>query len=510
MELRKVDIFDTTLRDGEQVPGASLNRDQKLQVAHQLAAMGVDIIEAGFAASSPGDFAAVKTIAEEVKGPVITALARAVESDIEAVAEAVKPAERPRIHMVLGTSDTHLEHKFRKSRDQVMEMGVSAVKFAKNLCDEIEYSTEDASRSDFEYLCRTVEAVIDAGATIVNIPDTVGYAVPEQWGDLIRRLIETVPNIHKAKVSVHCHNDLGMATANSLAAIKAGAEQVECTMNGVGERAGNASLEEIVMAVKMRSEFYNARTDIDTRKIYPTSILVRELMHMPVQPNKAIVGANAFAHSSGIHQDGFLKHRENYEIMRPEDVGIEKSDIVLTARSGRHALRHRLEQLGYVYSDDQVEDFEKIHNRFLTVADRQKEVTDEDLHHLVSESPIDVPQQYLLEDFKATSTLSGEADAVVTVHVSGESIEETGHGNTPIEAAISAIDKITKLPSTIEDLKTASNGKQGMHDVTIRVNYHDQSFNGKSSDTDVVKASIEAYLDSLNQLVARHSGLIKE
>jgi len=510
MAYRKIDVFDTTLRDGEQVPGASLNRDEKVKVAHQLARLGVDIIEAGFAASSPGDFAAVKTIAEEVHGPVITALARAVESDIEAVAEAVKPAERPRIHIVLGTSDTHLEHKFRKSREQVLEMGVDAVKFAKKLCNDIEYSTEDASRSDFEYLCRTIEAVIDAGATIVNIPDTVGYAVPEQWGDLIRRLIEAVPNIHKAKVSVHCHNDLGMATANSLAAIKAGAEQVECTMNGLGERAGNASLEEIVMAVKMRSEFYEARTDIDTQQIYPTSILVRELMHMPVQPNKAIVGANAFAHSSGIHQDGFLKHHENYEIMRPEDVGIEKSDIVLTARSGRHALRHRLERLGYVYTDDQKDIFEKIHLRFLTVADRQKEVVDEDLHRLVCDSPIEIPQQYFLEDYHATSTHRGEASAMVRVHISGESIEEKGHGGSPIEAAFGAIDKITKLPSTIEDVQTSSNGKEGVHEVRIRVHYHEQSFNGIASDTDVVKASIQAYLNSLNQLVAIHSGLIKE
>ncbi len=505
--MRKVDIFDTTLRDGEQVPGASLNRDEKIKVARQLAELGVDVIEAGFAASSPGDFVAVKSIAEQVEGPVITALARAVESDIVAVAEAVKPSKRPRIHIVLGTSDTHLKHKFRKSRQQIMDMGVDAVKFAKDLCEDIEYSTEDASRSDFDYLCQTVEAVIDAGATVVNIPDTVGYAVPEQWGTLITRLIETVPNIKQAKVSVHCHNDLGMATANSLAAIKAGADQVECTMNGVGERAGNASLEEIVMAVKMRGDFYNARTDIETTQIYTTSLLVRDLMHMPVQRNKAIVGSNAFAHSSGIHQDGFLKHRENYEIMHPSDVGIEKSDIVLTARSGRHALRHRLELLGYTYNEDQKEEFEKIHVRFLNVADRQKEVADEDLHGIVSDTPVEVPEQYLLEDFRVTSSHSGQANANVRLNVSGETIEEAGTGENLILAALNAVDKITKLPTYVKDIQTSSNGREGAHHVQVSVGFHDQSFNSHASDTDVVKASIQAYLHSLNQLVARHSGL---
>lgn len=508
MELRKVDIFDTTLRDGEQVPGASLNRDEKLRIAHQLASLGVDVIEAGFAASSPGDFAAIKTIAEQVEGPVITALARAVKADIEAVAEAVKPAQRPRIHMVLGTSDTHLETKFRKSRDEILEMGVSAVKFARNLCDDIEYSTEDASRSDFDYLCRTLEAVIDAGATVVNIPDTVGYAVPEQWGDLIRRIIERVPNIHRARVSVHCHNDLGMATANSLAAVRAGAQQVECTVNGVGERAGNASLEEIVMAIKMRGDFYGARTGVNTPEIYRTSLLVRQLMNMPVQRNKAIVGANAFAHSSGIHQDGFLKNRLNYEIMRPEDVGIAKSDIVLTARSGRHALRHRLEHLGYPYGASQREEFEHIYARFLSVADRKKEITDDDLHHIVADTPMEVPEQYLLEDFQATSGSQQAATADVRVHISGESISESGAGSNPILAAFDAIDRITKLPSKLEDIQTSSNGKAGMHDVTVRVSYHDQIFTGQAGDLDMVKASIQAYLSCLNQLVARHSGLL--
>lgn len=505
--MRKIDIFDTTLRDGEQVPGASLNRDEKIQVAHQLAVLGVDVIEAGFAASSPGDFAAVKAIAERVEGPTITALARAVKSDIIAVAEAVKPAKKARIHIVLGTSDTHLKHKFRKSRQQIMDMGVEAVQLAKKMCDDVEYSTEDASRSDFGYLCQTVEAVIDAGATVVNIPDTVGYAVPGEWGDLISRIIATVPNINRAKVSVHCHNDLGMATANSLAAIKAGADQVECTINGVGERAGNASLEEIVMAVRMRGDFYNAKTEIETTQIYSTSLLVRDLMNMPVQRNKAVVGSNAFAHSSGIHQDGFLKNRENYEIMQPSDVGIEKSDIILTARSGRHALRHRLEKLGYTYDAEQLEDFENIYVKFLNVADRQKEVADDDLRGIVSHLPVEVPEQYFLEDFKVTSSHSGNADANVRLHVSGETIEDVGTGDNLILAALNAVEKITKLPTIVKDIQTSSNGREGAHHVQISVGYHEQSFKSHASDTDVVKASIQAYLHSLNQLVARHGGL---
>ncbi|MBT5873764.1 MAG: 2-isopropylmalate synthase [Candidatus Latescibacteria bacterium] len=510
MAQRKIDVFDTTLRDGEQVPGASLNRDEKLHVAHQLASLGVDIIEAGFAASSPGDFAAVKMIAESVKGPVITALARAVESDIEAVAEAVKPAERPRIHMVLGTSKQHLDHKFRKSEDDILKMGVDAVKFARNLCPEIEYSTEDASRSDFDYLCRTLEAVIDAGASVVNIPDTVGYAVPEQWGELIRRIIETVPNIHKAKVSVHCHNDLGMATANSLAAIKAGAQQVECTMNGIGERAGNASLEEIVMAVKMRGEFYGAYTDIDTRQIYPTSVLVRERMHMPVQANKAIVGANAFSHSSGIHQDGVLKNRENYEIMTPEDVGIEQNEIILTARSGRHALRHRLELVGYTFSDEKREEFDHIYARFLNVADRKKEVLDTDLHDIMKGETVEVPEQYHLVDFQAVAGIQGTPMATVRLNVGGEVVQAAANGDGPVAAAFNAIDEITKLPSEIQNTSTTSVGKHGEQNVTINVGYHDQSYTGQASATDVVEASIRAYLNSLNKFVATHSGVVGE
>ena len=510
MAQRKIDVFDTTLRDGEQVPGASLKRDEKLEIAHQLARMGVDIIEAGFPASSPGDFASVKTIAENVRGPVIAGLARAIISDIEAVWEAVKPAERPRIHIFLGTSKTHLETKYRKSEDDILNMGVEAVKFGRNLCDNIEYSTEDASRSDFDYLCRTLEAVIKAGATVVNIPDTVGYAVTEQWGDLIRRLIETVPNIDKAKVSVHCHNDLGMATANSLTAIKAGASQVECTINGVGERAGNAALEEIVMAIKMRNDHYDVYTDINTKEIYPTSQLVQERMRMPVQRNKAIVGANAFAHSSGIHQDGFLKNRWNYEIMQPEDVGIKHSEIILTARSGRHALRHRLERIGYTFTEEQHTEFDGIYMHFLTVADRKKEVDDDDLHMIMRGDPVEMAEQYQLVEFQALSGSQGTPMATIMLNVSGEVIHAASVGDGPVNAAFNAIDEITKLPSKIEDVRTTSGVNNNQSEVTVKVGYHDQIFEGQATATDVVEASIRAYLGSLNQLVAKHSGLLSD
>lgn len=379
---RRVFIFDTTLRDGEQSPGASLNASEKLEVARQLARLQADVIEAGFPASSPGDFEAVKQIAGEIKGPVITALARAVKSDIDAVWESVRRAERPRIHIVLGTSTVHLAHKFKRSPDEVLQMGVEAVRYAKSLCPDVEYSTEDASRSDRKYLFRVIEAVINAGATVVNIPDTVGYAVPAQWGRLISDIRKNVPNIDQAILSVHCHNDLGMATANSLASIKAGAQQVECSVNGIGERAGNASLEEVVMGLKVRQNYYRAECNVDTTELTRTSHLVSELTGLSIARNKAIVGVNAFAHSSGIHQDGVLKHRQTYEIISPEEVGAADSQIILTARSGRHAVRHRLEMLGYKVS---AEDLEQLHDRFLVVADIKKHVCDDDLRAIMTE-----------------------------------------------------------------------------------------------------------------------------
>ncbi len=378
---RNISIFDTTLRDGEQSPGASMTGIEKLEIAMQLARMGVDVIEAGFPASSPGDFEAVCNIAKKVRGPVITALARAVKNDIDAVWESVKYAERPRIHMVLGSSDVHVTHKFKKTREEIMRVGVDAVKYAKTLCPEVEYSTEDASRSDREYLCSVIQAVIEAGATVVNVPDTVGYAVPAQWGELISYIMGNVPNIDKAVLSVHCHNDLGQAVSNSLAAVKAGAQQVECSMNGIGERAGNASLEEVVMNLKVRRDYFEAITNIDTRELTRTSRLVSDITGLAVARNKAIVGSNAFAHSSGIHQDGVLKKRDTYEIMDPIEVGADSSQIILTARSGRHAVKHRLEALGYNISPSEIDEF---HHRFLALADEIKQVSDDDLVTLMA------------------------------------------------------------------------------------------------------------------------------
>jgi 2-isopropylmalate synthase len=380
--MRKVDIFDTTLRDGEQAPGCRLNESEKVEIAHQLARMGVDVIEAGFAASSPGDYKAIKRIAEEVRGPVIAALARGVKEDINAAAGAVSPAERARIHIVVSSSNIHLETKMRKSREAVLDMAIDSVRYARNLCWEVEYSPEDASRADSDYLCRTLEEVIRAGATVVNIPDTVGFAVPGEWHQMISDIRNRVPNIDKAKISVHCHNDLGMAVANSLEAVRAGVDQVEGCFNGIGERAGNASLEEIVLAIHLHSDYYQAYTTIKLKEIYPTCHLVSKYTGLPIPRNKAVVGGNAFAHASGIHQDGVLKDHRNYEIITPELIGLKSRDIVLTARSGRSALNYRLASLGYHLSAN---DLDTVYRNFLEVADRKKEVFDEDLRAIMGE-----------------------------------------------------------------------------------------------------------------------------
>ena len=354
--MRKIDIFDTTLRDGEQSPGCQLNETEKVEIAHQLAQLGVDVIEAGFAASSPGDFKAIKTIAKEVRGPVITALARGVREDIGAAAEALKPAERPRIHIVVSSSNIHLKTKMRKSGETVLQMAVDSVRYARNLCGEVEYSPEDASRADPDYLCRTLEEVIKAGATVVNIPDTVGFAVPGEWHQMFSDIRNRVPNIDQARISVHCHNDLGMAVANSLEAVRAGVDQVEGCFNGIGERAGNASLEEIIMAIHLHPDYYQAYVTVDLKEIYRTCHLISRNTGMPIPRNKAVVGGNAFAHASGIHQDGILKDHRNYEIITPELIGLKSRDIVLTARSGRAALNYRLSDLGYHLSPEELDD----------------------------------------------------------------------------------------------------------------------------------------------------------
>jgi 2-isopropylmalate synthase len=498
---RKIHVFDTTLRDGEQVPGAKLNRKQKIEIAQQLAKLGVDVIEAGFPCSSPEDLRAVRAVSEEVRGPIIAGLARAVPEDIDAAWEAVRVAERPRIHVFLGSSDVHLSKKLRRDRDSAMRMAIEAVRHAKHYCEDVEYSTEDASRTDFAYLCRVVEAVIQAGATVVNIPDTVGYAVPEEFGGLIRRLKEHVPALDKITLSVHCHNDLGLAVSNSLAAIRNGAEQVECTVNGTGERAGNASLEEIVMALRTRRDSYDAYTEIRTEEIYRASRMVSRLMNIPVQPNKAIVGANAFAHSSGVHQDGILKDRSTYEIMRPEDVGIRQHKIVLTARSGRAALRHRLTDMGYELDQEQ---FERVHTRFLNVADRKKEIGTDDLATIVESELSKVIETFT---FHSLQIMSGNAMvplASVTLGRDGKQLTDAAAGNGPVDAAFACIDRIVGQQGVLKDydLKAVTMGKDALGEAMVRVEIGDSVYSGIGSSPDVIEASARAYVNAYNRFFA--------
>jgi len=498
---RKIHVFDTTLRDGEQVPGAKLNKKQKIEIARQLANLGVDVIEAGFPCSSPEEMQAVKAVAELVKGPVIAGLARAVDQDIDAVWEAVRAAERPRIHVFLGSSDVHLEKKLGRGRESALQMAIDAVRYAKHYCEDVEYSTEDASRTDFAYLCRVVESVIQAGATVVNIPDTVGYAVPEEFGDLIRRLKERVPALDKVTLSVHCHNDLGLAVSNSMAAIRNGANQVECTINGMGERAGNASLEEIVMVLRTRHGCYDAHTDIHTEEIFRTSRMVSRLMNIPIQPNKAIVGANAFAHSSGIHQDGILKDRTTYEIMRPEDIGIRQNKIVLTARSGRAALRHRLIDLGYSLEQDQ---FERVHTRFLNVADRKKEIGAEDLRTIVETELTTVVETFT---FHSLQIMSGNAMvplASVTLARQGEKLTDAAAGNGPVDAAFACIDRIVGHQGILRDydLKAVTMGKDALGEAMVRLEIGDAVYSGTGTSPDVIEASARAYLNAYNRFFA--------
>jgi 2-isopropylmalate synthase len=498
---RKIHIFDTTLRDGEQVPGAKLNKPQKLEIAQQLAKLGVDVIEAGFPCSSPEDLAAVKAVAEQVRGPVIAGLARAVEKDIDIAWDAVQKAERPRIHVFLGTSDIHLQKKLRRDRDSALTMATDAVRYAKRYCEDVEYSTEDASRSDFDYLCQMVEAAIRAGATVINVPDTVGYAIPEEYGDMIRRLRERVAALDRVTLSVHCHNDLGLAVANSLAAVRNGANQVECTINGIGERAGNASLEEIVMAMRTRPGFYETHTDIVSPEIFRTSRMVSRLMNIPVQPNKAIVGSNAFAHSSGIHQDGILKDRQTYEIIRPEDVGIRQHSIVLTARSGRAALRHRLAELGYELDQ---ESFERVYNRFVAVADRKKEIGSEDLRVIVEIELTKVPETYSLHSMQIMSGTTMTPLASVTLKRDDQMLTDAATGNGPVDAAFNCIERIVREQGTLRDydLKAVTMGKDALGEAMVRVEIEGTIYSGIGTSSDIIEASARAYLNAFNRFFA--------
>ncbi|MCU0587000.1 MAG: 2-isopropylmalate synthase [Syntrophobacteraceae bacterium] len=498
---RKIIVFDTTLRDGEQVPGAKLNKRQKIEIAAQLARLGVDVIEAGFPCSSPEDLKAIQAVSEQVKGPVIAGLARAVREDIDIAWEAVRNAERPRIHVFLGSSDIHLQKKLRQDRDAALQRAVDAVKYAKKYCEDVEYSTEDASRTDFEYLCRVIDAVIANGATVVNVPDTVGYATPEEFGDLIGRLREGVSALDKVTLSVHCHNDLGLAVANSLAAIRQGAQQVECTINGVGERAGNASLEEIVMAIKTRHGVYQAHTDIQTAEIYRTSRMVSRLMNIPVQPNKAVVGANAFAHSSGIHQDGILKDRTTYEIMKPEDVGIKEHAIVLTARSGRAALRHRLGDLGYDLNPEQ---FERVYQRFINVADRKKEISSRDLTTIVEIELTKVPETFSFHSLQIMSGNTMTPLASVCLTREGQNITDAATGNGPVDAVFNCIERIIGQEGILRDydLKAVTMGKDALGEAMVRVEIEGAVYSGIGTSPDVIEASGRAYLNAFNRFFA--------
>jgi len=498
---RKIHIFDTTLRDGEQVPGAKLNKRQKIEIAQQLAKLNVDVIEGGFPCSSPDDLQAVRAISQQVKGPVIAALARAVKEDIDIAWEAVREAEQPRIHVFLGSSDIHIKKKLRRDRDSALVMAVEAVKYAKSLCHDIEFSTEDGSRTDFDFLCRIIEATIRAGATVINVPDTVGYAVPEEFGDLIRRIRETVPSIDRVRLSIHCHDDLGLGVANSMAAIRNGADQVECTINGIGERAGNASLEEIVMVLKTRFASYQATTAIDTTEIYRTSRMVSRLMNIPVQPNKAIVGSNAFAHSSGVHQDGVLKDRTTYEIMIPEDVGIKQHSIVLTARSGRAALKHRLGELGFSL---QPEIFERVYNRFIDVADRKKEITSQDLQSIVEIEISKVPETYTMHSLQIMSGTKMVPLASVTLKKDGQLYTDAATGNGPVDAAFNGIERIIGVSGKLRDydLKAVTMGRDALGEAMVRVQIGETIYSGIGTSPDVIEASARAYLNAYNRYFA--------
>lgn len=503
MKNNQLIIFDTTLRDGEQSPGASLNVEEKIEVAHQLARLGVDVIEGGFPITSQGDFDAVNLMAKKIKGPEICGLARCVKGDIDAAWNALKVGKKPRIHVFIATSDIHMEKKLKMSRQQVLDRIAEMVGYAYKLCGNVEFSPEDAVRSEFNFLAQAVQAAIEAGAKTINVPDTVGYGVPFEFGGMIKRLINEVPNSKKAIFSVHCHNDLGLAVSNSLAAVVNGARQVECTINGIGERAGNASLEEIVMALETRKDFFNLTTSVKTEEIYRSSRLVSRLTGMQVQPNKAIVGANAFSHESGIHQDGVIKHRQTYEIMTPESVGVPSSQLILGKHSGRNALGKRMKELGFEIQGAELDDF---YNQFKTLSDKKKYVFDEDLLTLVEEKTGDTGDRYKLEYLQVSSGTGIVPTATVRISFKGETIQEAACGDGPVDAVYKAIDKITKKAVKLLDYKLAavSGGKDAQGEVTVQLEYADGiTVRGKGASTDIIEASAKAYLSALNHIDTR-------
>ena len=506
----KVAVFDTTLRDGEQAAGTRLGSREKLTLARQLARLNVDIIEAGYPASSPEDFTAVQLISREIEGPVICALSRAVASDIEACGRALAKARRPRIHTGIGVSDIHITGKFRdekygrsleEKKARIVQMAVEAVKLAREYADDVEFYAEDAGRAHRPYLYEVLEAAIGAGATVVNIPDTTGYTVPEQFGALIQAIREKVPNIDRATISVHCHNDLGLAVANTLAGVKNGARQVEGTINGVGERAGNAALEEVVMALRTRHDYFGVDTGIEAREFCRTSRLVSDMLGMTVPPNKAVVGDNAFSHSSGIHVDGFLKDRETYEIMRPEDVGFSESRVVLTARTGRHGLRDRLERLGYALSQDELD---QTYQRFLAVADKKREVFDEDLIAILHDEIHPVPDTYHLEYLHIYSGTSAIPTATVRLRVKEEVKEGAAIGDGPVDAVCRAISEVTRTSAQLVryELRAVTSGTEALGEVTVQLAEGGRRVMGRGASTDVIEASAKAFIDGLNRLAS--------
>ncbi len=498
----KVIIFDTTLRDGEQAAGGMLNFQEKLEIARQLDKLGVDVIEAGFPVSSEGDFEAVKSIATEIGSATVCGLARAHPKDIDRAWEAIKGARRPRIHVFVSASDIQMVHQLKKNRQQVLELARDMVARAKGYTEDIEFSPMDASRADPEFIYEILEAVISAGATTVNIPDTVGYAIPDEFGQLIKGIVEHVPNIERVVISVHCHDDLGLSVANSLEAVRQGARQVECTINGIGERAGNASLEEIVMAIKTRNDFFHLATSVDSRQIYKTSRRVSELTGFAVQPNKAIVGANAFRHQSGIHQDGILKMPKTYEIMDPRTVGIPASSLVMGKLSGRHAFKERLAELGYTLSED---DFHRAFVAFKELADKKKEITDRDIESLVAEELRTVTEVYHLDRLQVTTGDRGVPTAAVRLIGPGDKVlADAALGTGPVDAVYQAINRLVGLPNTLTEfsVKSVTEGIDAIGEVLIRIESDGVTYTGRGADTDIIVASARAYINALNRLLA--------
>ena len=496
--MERIYIFDTTLRDGEQSPGASMSIEQKFEMAAQLARLGVDAIEAGFPVSSPRQFDGCRTIAQRVKGPAITALARAVDKDLEMAYEAIKEAEHKRIHTFIASSPIHMKHKLNKDPDAVLEMACRAVSWARQRVDEVEFSPEDATRSELPFLCRLVEKTIEAGATVINIPDTVGYAVPEEFGAFIRKIMESVPNMDKAVLSVHCHNDLGLGVANSIAAIRNGARQVEVTVNGIGERAGNASLEELIMTMKVRRDLLPYTTGIDTQQIYNSSRLLSNIIGFPIPRNKPIVGENAFAHEAGIHQDGVIKHRATYEIMTPEDVGRDSSTLVLGRHSGKHGFRQRLEELGLILDEANTDAAYKL---FLELADRKKEVYDDDLYVIVSDQLGEQLNTYELTYFNFQSGNMAVPTATVRIKAEGRVLEEAATGDGPVDAMINAIDRAIGVSAKLLEynVQAITPGRQAIGEVSVTVQIDAERYIGRGASTDIVEASARAYLNAINR-----------